>query len=393
MIYFVVLLLMLIPVVRFDLMQIKKGQQVWYYTNLIVLILLAGLRFRVGGDTILYMVLFESYPDLSELAYFDFEEAVYNPLWYILNSFSKTISDSFTVFQLFHATFVNVVFFSFFKRYTRYYFTAILIYYCCYYLYFNLEILREILCICILMLAYPYLEKGKWVRYYLCCVIALFIHYSAGLLLFFPLVFKIIKKENFWLTLCSCGVLFVTFCFVDVVSILLSFVLRGEGQLAILAEKYFEAEISLGGLLYQCLLCFPVMVLLYVHTKNRIEENNGFGLLLMVSCLIYVFSMFVNGFWRLSNYFVPFFIVYMVNTIYHMYDFRKERQVSTLCLWAAMCVFSFTSFYYYYKDASEFLPGARFYHIFYPYHSVLDPEIDEFREKYLENYRDLDINL
>ena len=51
MIYFIVFILLLIPVVKYDWMAKTGGEKGWYYFNLIVLILFAGLRYRVGGDT------------------------------------------------------------------------------------------------------------------------------------------------------------------------------------------------------------------------------------------------------------------------------------------------------------------------------------------------------
>ena len=53
MIYFVVFILLLIPVVKYDWMAKTGGESKWYYFNLVVLILLAGLRYRVGGDTLM----------------------------------------------------------------------------------------------------------------------------------------------------------------------------------------------------------------------------------------------------------------------------------------------------------------------------------------------------
>lgn len=385
MIYLFVFILLLIPVVRFDLMQIEKGRQLWLFLCWSVLVLVAGLRYRVGGDTLIYMVWFDTYPTWDDLSYFNFEEAKFNPLWYIFNALTKSIVDDFAFFQIVHAVIVNSVFFYFFKKYTPYYFTAIFVYGCAYYLYFNFEILREVMGICILMLAYPLLEKKNYLLYYILCVAAICFHYSAGVMLFFPLFYLFFKKESFVWTTLGCLCILVLMSFVNIVPLLLSFFV--DGQLAVLSEKYFESEVSIGGMVYQFLLCLPTLILLYIHEKNQLDANHGFGRLLMVSAYIYFFSMFINGFWRLSNYFVPFFIIYFINTFYALYEYRYQRQVTSVLMGMTIMIFSFTSFYYYYKDQSDFLPGARFYHIFHPYHSILSPEIDEFRERFIDNYR------
>ena len=139
MIYILVFILLLIPVVKYDLMAKSGGEGGWYYFNLVVLILLAGLRYRVGGDTLMYMSMYDEIPALSELKYFDFEEALYNPLWYVYNSIFRSIGDDFVYFQIGQAVFVNSVFFWFFRKYSpQYYFSAILLYYIGYYCYFNM---------------------------------------------------------------------------------------------------------------------------------------------------------------------------------------------------------------------------------------------------------------
>ena len=49
----------------------------------------------------------------------------------------------------------------------------------------------------------------------------------------------------------------------------------------------------------------------------------------------------------------------------------------------------FNYYYYYMRDMSVHYPNTRFNVIFSPYHSVFDPEIEEHRERFLENYRDV----
>ena len=104
MIYFVVFILLLIPVVKYDWLVKTGGEGKWYYFNLVVLIILAGLRYRVGGDTLMYMSVFDSFPKWDELKYFDFETAEYQPLWYVFTAICRTIYDDFAFFQLVHAS-------------------------------------------------------------------------------------------------------------------------------------------------------------------------------------------------------------------------------------------------------------------------------------------------
>ena len=202
MIYILVFILLLIPVVKYDLMAKSGGEGGWFFFNLVVLILLAGLRYRVGGDTLMYMSMYDEIPALSELKYFDFEEALYNPLWYVYNSLFKSIGDDFVYFQIGQAIIVNSVFFWFFRKYSpQYYFSAILLYYIGYYCYFNMEILREILCVCILMLMTPWLLAKRWIPYYVGCIVAINLHYSSAVMLGIPLLYYMFRKPSWKLQL------------------------------------------------------------------------------------------------------------------------------------------------------------------------------------------------
>ena len=58
MIYFVVLLLLLILTVRYDINGKTEYRDQWYNAVLVILILIAGLRFRLGVDTVNYIYMF-----------------------------------------------------------------------------------------------------------------------------------------------------------------------------------------------------------------------------------------------------------------------------------------------------------------------------------------------
>ena len=197
MIYLLVFILLLIPVVKYDWLAKSGGENAWFLLNLVVLILLAGLRYRVGGDTLMYMSMYDEWPALDELKYFDFEEAEYQPLWYVFVAICKSISGEFVFFQLVHATVVLSAFFYSFRKYCpRYYFTAILIFYIGYYFYFSMEVMREVLCIAMMLLATTWLINKKWILYYAVCVFACYIHYSALIMFFFPLAYWALKKPS-----------------------------------------------------------------------------------------------------------------------------------------------------------------------------------------------------
>lgn len=373
----------------------KGGEDFWFYASLVLLILVAGLRYRVGGDTLVYMAEFNMYPKLDELKYFDFETARFNPLWYILNAFCRTVSDDFTFFQLLHALIVNYSFFHFFRKYCPYYyFTAILVWFVGYWCYFSMEILREILCISMLLWAVDWLLEKKLVKYYIVCIIALFMHYSAVIMLFFPLMYVVFKRPNWVLQLI---ILAGVICFtrlIDLASLIIGTFSLND-QLRIVLENYFEVDSkNLTGILFEIVKYLPVLGLIWLRERNGSDDE--FDFVPIVSCMVVFtgFSTYVGVASRFLNYFAPFFVVVFVNTVYWLFSIAegwKNRHVSAVVTVLVLFVVSFEYIFYYVKDQSDIYPDTRRYSIFVPYHTVFNPVVEEKRESYVENLRDFAI--
>lgn len=366
------------------------GEGGWYYFNMVVLILLAGLRYRVGGDTLMYMSVFDECPTLDELKYFDFDTAQYNPLWYVFNAISKSIYDDFFVFQLIHACIVNPIFFSFFRKYCpNYYFSVILLYYVRYFCYFNMEVLRESLCICVLLLITKFLLEKRWIPYYIMCVCALFMHYSALVMFLFPFLFVFFKKPSWtYQMILLVGIVGLTMV-VNVPMLLLS-ALSLDEQLMILAEKYLDKQRNLNGMLSLLIQYLPVFGIIFLRERYNIRQKVDFTPIVMGVVVIYAFAMNLTGLSRLANYFIPFILIYTVDTVYYMLSNIKLRFTfgyATLAVTLSLLCFNY--YYYYAKDVSDAYPDTRFYRIFHPYHSIFSPEQDEHRERFIENYRDV----
>lgn len=367
------------------------GEKGWYYFNLVVLILLAGFRYRVGGDTLIYMSMFEEYPLLDELKYFDFETAQYNPLWYVINAISRSIYDDFFVFQLIHAIILNSIFFGFFRKYCpKFYFSAILLYYVAYYCYFNMEVLRESLGVSILLLATPFLLQKRWVPYYLLALVALAVHYS-GLLLFLLPFLHFFKKPSWKLEILLLGIAFVCLSVINLPTLLLNLFGVNE-QLVAVIEHYTEEQRNLAGMIVELMGYFPIFCCIWLRERNQITEKYDFTFLIMGTVVIYALAMQIGAFSRFVNYFAPFIVVYMVNTIYHvLYLNLRKYQVSYLALLMCLVVYGFNVSYYYLRDMSEYYPNTRYGAIFLPYYTIFDKKIDNNRENFIENYREVQI--
>ena len=103
-------------------------------------------------------------------------DRLYQPFWYIFNAAIKSVYDDFTFFQFVHAIIVNTAIFYLIPKYTKKKFLGILVYFIFFYLYFNTEILREVLAIVFFLFAYPLIFKKKYIQYFLLCGCAYMFH-------------------------------------------------------------------------------------------------------------------------------------------------------------------------------------------------------------------------
>ena len=156
MIYLIVLIILLFFAIIYDFGTADSGRDISYYLILVGLICLSGFRYKVGGDTFMYMEEFPNLPDLSGLSNYETGVNKRQPLWILFAAISKSISQEFYVLQIFHAIIVNTLIFRFIKENTKYIFTAVLFYFIGYYCYFNFEILRESLAISLFLFSIKY---------------------------------------------------------------------------------------------------------------------------------------------------------------------------------------------------------------------------------------------
>ncbi len=385
-IYLAVFLILLFPCIRYDICAKKGGEGIWYQVTLWSLILLAAFRFRTGGDTLNYYDIFKDYPLVSELGRFDFLGADYNPMWYVLNSLFRSFGNSFFLFQLAEAIFVNVVIFRFFYRYCHYFFVAVLVYYFGYYFYFNMEILREIICICLFLIAYPYLEEKRYLPYFAMMVLALFFHTSAIAMLVAP-IFMSFKRDRLIFCILTCLAIAAILSTFDIVGIILSSVFGTEVNLV---RQYLAIEQpNLTGAILTFLIAVPFLMIFYLRERLDIHSDNQFGALLNFVVIIHAVSMFMRGPARLANYFMLIGMVFIINTLMDNWQKIRSSQYTTLFVMGTLFVYFFNLTFFYTKSKNSEVRDTHVYDRYIPYVSVFNPHVVEKREKLVinEHYR------
>jgi hypothetical protein len=373
MIYLVVFIYLLVFVVKFDINKKEEGADFTYYMVLVVFIAIAGLRYKVGGDSLAYYETFKEIPLLSDLFDYDFSETRYDPLWIVLSSISKTIIDDFAFFQIIHATIVNVIIFRFIKQNTMYRFTAIFLYFCGAYLYFNMEVMREILAICVFLLGYPYFRDKKWFQFYLFAIVAFLFHSSAMILFLFPL-FRYLKINLIGISIIL-GFFYFSLYFEAILKLGL-FASRVTEKY----DNYSDLSLNFFGILYAFIFyCFIPILIMYFNTKLDSEKIVFEELTFTYFFLAFIF-LAMSGFGRFLNYVTPFAIIYLgdfTNKIIHNERLHKIRFTIVIGM---LLIIAFPKIQYYLIDTSKIVAGTHQYNLWIPYSTIFTEEEYDFRD-------------
>lgn len=331
----------------------------WYVAIILIyLILILGLRYRTGVDTITYMDTFRHLPPLNRMIHIDLTRFRYEPGYLFLSSFIRTFTDQFWVMQIAVAAIVNGCIFIFLNRYCRNIFVGIMIFFILQWFYFSMEIMRESIAISIFLLNYRNLEKKRWRRYYLFTLLSVCFHYSAAITWFIPLA-RILKPNIYFVALCLCAIA-VTPIMERLNEILsfLSFASRFDAYISD-ADRLnifwkLQALVQTG---------FPAIAALIAYKIAKEKFKMQDMLLLQILFCMAAFAIPIV-FSRFTNYTSMFATVALANILCS----EKLRQNYKILL---VCAVLLSQSYYYYSMYPRWVP----------YVSVLDPKRINTREQ------------
>ena len=139
---------------------------------IVVLTLFAGLRTNYN-DTWNYISGFRSAPGVSEwLSDPDSFNPFKNPLFYFCQSVIKSVFGNAQMVIFLSALVTQSCFVRFFKRYSEHFMFSIFIYFTLGTFVFTLAAMKQVVGMAIATLAFPFLEKKKWVPYFLVILVA-----------------------------------------------------------------------------------------------------------------------------------------------------------------------------------------------------------------------------
>ena len=149
----------------------------WAYILLVILLtLFSGLRTNYN-DTWNYIYGYSLAPTFSQwIANPENLNPFKNPLFYCFQSLLKSLTNDSQWLIFLTSLITQCCFVRFFKRYSEHFCFSIFIYFTLGTFVFSLAALKQVMGMAIVTLSFPYLEKKKWIPYYLIVFTAMLVH-------------------------------------------------------------------------------------------------------------------------------------------------------------------------------------------------------------------------
>lgn len=378
MIYILVISLLLFLSFRYDINGKTLGRDRSYIALLILFILIGGLRYRIGIDTVGYIKsYYHSTPSIYR--FFSIGYTIGDkPLWKLLNSICYTIGAKFYVVQLITATFGNVLIFKYIKKHSDYIFTCLFFYFIYLYPAYNFETMKALFAIVLSLFGNDYFLEKKWIKGYSLYIIAALFHTSTIALFIVPLLL--------FLRMNRIGLFILLFAFVAGYILqknlgdyfmLLDFL--DDEEIGDKLEGYAESDrYGTGrGLLYIVGKLLPLLLFSFISFK-KVQKNTCSSRLLvlepflMIAMLFVVLMSNIYVFYRFTQFFGIYFVIFFAQLFVDLCQsrrFTKGFSYARACLLFSPLLFAILIRY-------------RVSYIKYvPYSSVIEKSISKEREK------------
>lgn len=398
MVYLFLLVLIFIGIYFYDYKKTEAFNKAYWILLCFLFIMVAGLRYRLGADTIMYMGDYKSISPITSISWKEINASRYMPGFVVFMSIFKAFDPTFYSFQIFQALIINGVIFFFFYKNCRHKYIAVLIYF--FYLYFILsfEFLREAMAISILLLAWPFFRDGKWIWWYATSFVAILFHISASFMIFLPIICLPGIRQIFTYgkrTLIICVLVLILgfvlqanfFSFFKTLTLINSISERASAyKYNVLGSNTFNINGIIGYLIDYFL--YPFIFLSFQIKNSRKMGFDRFNGIIIVSFYILFFSVSINILGRYTDYFFPFSIGVIANNVFkpiilNYKSIRLKFVTWVLILTPMLMIHIYNSFY---NPFSNSRLGS-YYTRYYPYNSIFNEEKNLEREnniKYLK---------
>lgn len=337
-----------------------------------LLISIAALRFNIGADTVRYMGHFEyDFPDLSTLKSYDYSADRYRAGFIFLCAICKSIWNDFTMFQVAHAIILNSAIFFFLRKESPYLLLSLLFYFLCNFLEFNTECLRESLAIAMCLLMFLCLKNDKFIAAGVLWIIAFYFHISSIIALLYPVIVK--WKYTQKGTNLIFGIAIALPFIYQLIPSQLSLIISMTGQ-----EDYynsydireFNSHLNAN---YYIMHTIKYVILPYIMMRyiNKHSEDGVLNVGFIYAFVgLQVLSLFTYAFYRLANYFAPFYWIFLAQFTWSLC--RQYRRIAHPAI--ILSLFCLMTLYVYQSDLLRIDPETNkvMYERYFPYKSILD---------------------
>lgn len=379
MIYLIITLLLFGLSVHFDIHGAYKNKELWCRIILISFICLAGLRYRIGIDTVAFVYgFFHETPKLSDV--FTTLNLTEYPLWRLLNSIVYSFGGKFFIIQFIESAFVNVLVFKYIKRHCRYIFTCLFLYFIWLYPGYNFEEMKQSFAVVLCLFANDYIIDRRYLKGIFLFFIAILFHFAAIIVVIFSL-FAFFRFD--WK-----GVLFILSAFVIGSIIQYNFedyliIFGFDDFIQSKAEDYFESDrffaITGKNFKFFILNLLPTFISSLAILSLK-KKNNSCELMRLepyfVLCLFFmILSMRIAIIYRYVNFYAIYVILFVSQCFVEAFHSGRKTEKVRNTILSVLFVLVILSGYFGIKGENDR------YHKFYPYHSIIDKQTDKMRER------------
>lgn len=383
-VYLTILFLLLLCIFIYDIRGVSQFREFNVILIVLILTLVSGLSYRLGGDGVVYMEEYSLYGSISDLSISYLRS--FNgrmPGWVLLCTLCKTFTSSYWFFKLVHAIILNVAYVKVIKSTANYVFTGILFYFILLYFNQNFQVLREALAISCFFYSIPYYNSGKWAPYYLFALLAISFHEGAIFLLLLPFI-KIMGVNRYTIPLyLIAGILFIYFASF-ILEFLIGIYIDGEIQGKI--QSYTSGMDSQYSFSYWSNILLNILLpffILYYYYKRDIRISYFYPVIF--GLFIYILSLVVPIAYRLNNYCLIFNYILIADFVFYLtMNLKVNSQVRIAITYFFLIVFlSFKGRMYFLNYGDTQYPS---YVQYYPYASVIEKYEDPTRERFHKEF-------
>ena len=346
---------------------------------LVIFILMAGLRYRLGVDTTAYLDRFYyRTPSLYKLKWDDLAFGT-DPLYTLLNLFVLTLGGKFYVVQLLNAAFVNILIFKYIKKHTDAVFISLFIYFIWQYAAINMEEMRASMSLAVCLFANDYMLEKKWAKGMVLYLIGCLFHASTIVVMVMPLLFFLHFNKVGVVVLI--GALIFGFVIQSYVNDYLALIelndaIEGKAEKYAESEKYMEKDLNIFGYIRAVIPYLYGVVSIWLMRSGRL----GYRLtrmepLIMIYLVFGMLNLGVPIAYRFMRFYVIYYIMFIAEFMLFLFQHNIERCSKNLIYTKTLVImFPFFLFIALGRLAEDKWPR------YHPYSSIFDQQLDRKRE-------------